>query len=39
MDKKDFIKLIEDMDIDTVDNFKLDLTLSIGTKITLKNDD
>lgn len=39
MDKKDFIKLIEDMSIETVDNFKLDLTLINGTEITLKNDD
>lgn len=39
MDKKDFLKLIEDMEINEINNFNLDITLDDGTKIVLKNND
>lgn len=39
MDKKDFINLIENIDIDVINNFKLEIELNDGTEIVLKNID
>ena len=39
MDKKQFIDLIDNMNIDKVNNFRLEVELEDGTKITIKNDE
>lgn len=37
MDKKDFIEFIENMDIDTINDFKLEIEMTNGTEITIKD--
>ena len=39
MDKKQFLDLIDNMNIDKVNDFRLEVELEDGTKIIIKNDD
>lgn len=39
MEKKDFIKLIEDMDIEEIKDFRIEVELTNETNITLRCND
>ena len=39
MEKREFLKLIEDMNIDTIEYFKLEIELDSGETIILKSND